>query len=154
MILATLSGPEIAQTRLRAALDECATLEDPDQQAWAMRHGFDAVLGMGGGVGPALVPGEVRQLLALALQIGVPALDLGDSRGCYEVYACVARLLVHGINVANGIKKLLRTALEEASTVPDVARQAWLLRQAFETLLNARLDDAESAGEEPNETAE
>jgi hypothetical protein len=147
MILATLTGPEAARTRLRAALDECATLDDPDQQAWAMRHGFDAVLGSAGVGAAPLAPGEVRQLLAMAIQIGAPAFNLGDSRGCYEVYACTARLLLHGANVADEIKDRLRKALEEASIVPDAARQAWILRHAFDAILGGTEDDGGTTAE-------
>ncbi len=149
MILATLTGPDSARTRLRQALDECATLDDPDQQAWAMRHGFDAVLGTTGAAGPALAPNEVRQLLARAISIGAPAFNLGDSRGCYEVYACTARLLVHSASVASEIKDNLRKALEESSVIPDVARQAWILRHAFDALLGGT--PAEEGEEESDE---
>ena len=34
----------------------------------------------------------IRSYLALAIQIGAPAYNGGDHRGCYEVYACTARL--------------------------------------------------------------
>jgi hypothetical protein len=153
MILATLAGPDAARDRLRQALDECATLKDSDKQAWAMRHGFDAVLGLAGPSGPPLAPDEVRQLLAGAIQIGVPAFNLGDARGCYEVYACTARLLLHSATVADAIKALLRKALEEASVVPEVARQAWVLRHAFDAILGSN-PGGESAGEDSDEPGE
>lgn len=160
MILATLDGTETAQTRLRQALDECTTLDDPNQQAWTMRHGFDAVLGMTGANGPALSPSEVRQLLARAISIGAPAFNLGDSRGCYEVYACTARLLVHTASVAADIKEPLRQALEEAAILPEVARQAWILRQAIDSILGDpsdiedELDDDEDDDEDADEDDE
>jgi hypothetical protein len=156
MILATLAGTDAGQPRLRQALDECAALKDHDKQAWAMRHGFDAVLEMGGPAGPALAPGAVRQLLAMAIQIGAPAFNLGDSRGCFEVYACTARLLLNSPPVANEVKDHLRTALQEAAVLPDVARQAWVLRHAFDALLGTPADaaDAVGAGEEEDEDAD
>ena len=91
---------------------------------------------------------EVRHLacLAMAIQIGAPAFNLGDGRGCYEVYACTARLLVHGANVANEVKDRLRKTLEQASVVPDVTRQAWIMRHAFDSLLGE--ESGEAAAEE------
>ncbi len=153
MILAALPAPGPAQTRLREALDECATLAGPDKKAWAMRHGFDAVLGIGGASGPPLALGEVRQLLAMAIQIGAPAFNLGDSRGCYEVYACTARLLVHSATVPNEVKDRLRKALEEASVIPDVARQAWVMRHAFDAILGGTSEE-EDEEEGPDEAGD
>lgn len=141
MILATLTGADAARVPLRHALDECAKLADSDKQAWAMRHGFDAVLGMGEASAPTLAPGAVRQMLTLAIQIGAPAFDLGDCRGCYEVYACVGRLLLNAENVATELKGRLRKALEESCVLPDVARQAWVLRHAFDAILGEGSED-------------
>ena len=154
MILATLDGADDALARLRAALDECATLGDPNRQAWAMRHGFDAVLEMSGATGPALAPSQVQQLVARAISIGAPAFDLGDTRGCYEVYACTARLLVNSLSVANDVKDRLRTALAEAAVIPEVDRQAWILRHAFDAVLGGSAtadedEDEEEAGDGP-----
>ncbi|QEL14925.1 hypothetical protein [Limnoglobus roseus] len=143
MILATLTGADAARTRLREALDVCDTLDDSDKQAWAMRHGFDAVLEMGGPTGPALAPSEVRQLLAAAISIGAPAFNLGDSRGCYEVYGCTARLLVNSVSVPDEIKARLRKALEEAAVLPEVARQAWVMRHAFDAVLGGSTSEPE-----------
>ena len=152
MILATLTGADAEQTPLREALDECATLQDPDKQAWAMRHGFDAVLESPEASGPSLAPNEVRRLLATAISIGAPAFNVGDSRGCYEVYACTARLLVHSSSVGEEIKDRLREALQEASVLPDVARQAWVMRHAFDALLGG--ESEEEAEEESDEVGD
>jgi hypothetical protein len=135
MILATGIGTDAAQARLREALDQCPKLDGPDRKAWAMRHGFDAVLAMGSPAGPSLSPSAVRQLLATAIHIGAPAFNLGDIRGCYEVYACTARLLLHSADVAGEVKDRLRHALEEACVITDVARQAWIMRHTFDALL-------------------
>jgi|GEM_PF-2383801 len=148
MILATNSGSDDAQKRLREALDECKTLVDTNQQAWAMRRGFDAVLEMAGNSGPKLAAREVRQLLATAISIGAPAFDLGDPRGCYEVYACTARLLINSPNVAGGIKNLLGEALKEAAVVSDVARQAWVLRHSFDAIITGAAMDSDSGDAE------
>jgi len=145
MILATVPdlGAEAA-TRLRDALAKSATLTDADERAWAMRHAFDAV-GEMGAAGEGIAPREVRALVSVAITIGAPAFNLGDHRGCYEVYACVARLLVNSAAVPDPVKLALRTALEKASVVPSVTRQAWTLREAFDALLEAAPDPGTGA---------
>ena len=35
---------ESAKQKLKQALTECSTLPDVNQQAWVMRHAFDAIL--------------------------------------------------------------------------------------------------------------
>lgn len=137
MVLATLLGLEAEATaKLRDALNQCAKLDDPDKQAWAMRHAFDAVGEMGeGAAGVAL--GEVKAILSRAVSIGAPAFNLGDHRGCYEVYACTARLLVNSAAVPEETKQLLRTALANASAILSVTRQAWVMREAFDAILGS-----------------
>lgn len=77
----------------------------------------------------------IRFYLGMAIQIGAPAYNHGDHRGCYEVYACTARLLIHAVEGADDARRVLREALEQASTVADVNRQAWILRHAFDAVL-------------------
>jgi hypothetical protein len=77
----------------------------------------------------------IRSYLALAIQIGAPAYNGGDHRGCYEIYACTARMLLRAVEGAESDKQLLRKALERCSTVPDVNEQAWILRHAFDAVL-------------------
>jgi hypothetical protein len=137
MILATVPdlGAEPA-AKLREGLEQCAKLDDPDAQAWAMRHAFDAVAEMGAGA-EAVARGEVRALLARAISIGAPAFNLGDHRGCYEVYACTARLLANSAAVPDAEKQALREALSRASAVLSVTRQAWIMREAFDVILGS-----------------
>ena len=45
MLLAAIEGAEEQKKLLRQTLDACATMVDVDQQAWAMRNTFDALLG-------------------------------------------------------------------------------------------------------------
>ena len=85
---------------------------------------------------PGASPLEViRTYLTLAIQIGAPAYNQGDHRGCYEVYACTARLLLHATEGADEARELLRDALQRGATMPDVGQQAWVLRHAFDTVL-------------------
>ena len=56
-------------------------------------------------------------------------------RGCFEVYACTARLLLQAVEGAEEEKKLLRQALQRCATQFDVTQQAWTMRHAFDALL-------------------
>ncbi len=86
----------------------------------------------GGGPGP---PDPVRAYLALAIQLGAPAYNGGDPRGCFEVYACTARMLLRLAKGADEDKARLRGALEHCATEVDVDQQAWILRNAFDAVL-------------------
>ncbi len=133
-VLATVASlPEPAAAQLRDALAKCRELTDPDAQAWAMRHAFDAIGEMGGGAG--IAPRQVLALLSMAISLGAPAFNAGDHRGCYEVYACTARLLVNSAAAPDAVKDVLRAALTAASVVQNVTRQAWVMREAFDGLL-------------------
>ncbi len=85
----------------------------------------------------------VRSYLALAIQIGAPAYNQGDQRGCYEVYACVARYLLKTIrgDGAGAATQVLAEALERAALEVDVNEQAWIMRRAFDKLLNTTEDN-------------
>jgi len=87
----------------------------------------------------------IRSFLGLAIQIGAPAYNLGDQRGCYEVYACTARMLLAGVKGADDARETLRQALEHCSTRVDVNEMAWVMRRAFDAILGA---DGDTAGEE------
>jgi len=142
MLLATiLTGPDNAKTKLREALDRCVALDDPNEQAWAMRHAFDAIGEMG--TGPDLNTREVQLYLTLAIRLGAPAYNAGDHRGCYETYACAGRFLINAQAVSDEVKTVLRSALERASTLQNVTRQAWIMREAFDSLL-LKSDDNEA----------
>lgn len=133
MILATIpAGPEEARKKLQEALDRAAKIDDPNEQAWVMRHAFDAIGEMGG---PSLSTREVQLYLSLAIRLGAPAYNTGDHRGCYETYACAARFLVNAQSVPDATKEVLRAALEQASTIQNVTKQAWVMREAFDSLL-------------------
>jgi hypothetical protein len=88
-----------------------------------------------GSKGPPNPLEVIRSLLAQAIGIGAPAYNAGDQRGCYEVYACTARLVLRAVEGADDARKILRKALEQASIVGDVNEQAWIMRHAFDAIL-------------------
>jgi hypothetical protein len=77
----------------------------------------------------------IRSYLSLAIQIGAPSYNLGDQRGCYEVYACTARMLLAGVKGADDARQTLREALQQCSTQLDVNESAWIMRRAFDAIL-------------------
>jgi hypothetical protein len=77
----------------------------------------------------------IREYLHLAIRIGAPAYSVGDHRGCYEVYACTARLLLSSVQGADEARQTLREALHQCSTEVDVNEQAWAMRRAFDAIL-------------------
>jgi hypothetical protein len=77
----------------------------------------------------------IRFYLATAIQIGAPVYNAGDHRGCYEVYACTARMLLQAVQGADDAKRRLKEALERCSVVGDVNQQAWIMRHAFDAVL-------------------
>lgn len=138
MALATVpAAPPEARAKLTEALERAAALDDPNEQAWAMRNAFDSIGEMGG---PALSNREVQLYLSLAIRLGAPAFNAGDHRGCFETYACAARLLVNAQAVPAATREALRAALEQASTLQNVTRQAWVMREAFDALLPKAAD--------------
>lgn len=95
---------------------------------------MSSFLNPGGKADPLKV---IRTYLDLAIQIGAPAYNLGDQRGCYEVYACTARMLLQTVEGADDARQKLRQALENCSTLVDVNEQAWTMRRAFDAILGA-----------------
>jgi hypothetical protein len=132
MLLAKVPGAEEPKSLLRGGLEQGAATGDPSQQAWILRHAFDAIcLDLPEGTQVA------RRYLAAAIEIGAPAYNAGDPRGCYEVYACTARLVLNTVAGAEGAKKILRKAVQRCEGVSDVSRQAWILRDAFDAVLGS-----------------
>jgi hypothetical protein len=134
-LMLRLAGATRAKARLDHALKECLELDDPNAQAWAMRHGFDAVLA---GVFDLPVTGvaqAARDYIISAIQIGAPAYDSGDHQGCYDVYACTARLILETVEDVAESKTILRRALQECRRQNNPSEQAWILRRAFDRLL-------------------
>jgi hypothetical protein len=137
-LMLRVSGAAPAKARLDYALKECLALDDASDQAWAMRHGFDAVLAGVFDIPLTGVGQAVRDYLISAINIGAPAYDAGDHQGCYDVYACTARMILETVDDAPEAKKVLRAALQECRRENNTSEQAWILRRAFDRLLGVR----------------
>lgn len=135
-ILADLPDlPGAAADRLSQGLSECLDMDDPDAQAWAMRHAFDAVLEMHDELGE--VPEAVANALSAAIAVGAPTYNAGDHQGCYALYAETARQLLARDDLTEAAKDVLRAALAEATRIRSASRRAWAMRHAFDRLLGA-----------------
>ncbi len=119
-----------ARTRLEDALRRCASLADVNEQAWAMRHAFDAILSP-----PVAGTAEIRAALQRAIELGAPVYNSGNHRGCYEIYAATARLIVASFAGGDAAKQRLQAALAECDRLEDANQQAWTMRHAFDSIL-------------------
>ena len=102
--------------------------------------------GNGSPIDPVAV---IRSYLALAIQIGAPVYNSGDPRGCYEVYACTARMLLRVVSGGEEAKQTLREGLQRAALEPDVNEQAWIMRRAFDAVLGEAGGDDEDEVDAP-----
>ncbi|MGL6076349.1 MAG: hypothetical protein ACRC8S_19525 [Fimbriiglobus sp.] len=135
LILSSFTTPPKALERINYALQEYQRLPEERQQAWVLRDAFDDVLRMKDKTIVRNVSMQERQLLiSMAIQIGAPAYNHGDHRGCYEVYATVCRLLLHTLPEGRAAE-VVREALQSAALVTDVTEQAWILRRALDVLM-------------------
>jgi hypothetical protein len=138
MILGSFSEPTTALERLRLALLEIGRISDERQQAWVLRDAFDDVLRMRTPTQVRDTPMQERKLfISMAIQIGAPAYNMGDHRGCYEVYATVARLLLGTLDASHREAEVLRDALQKAAIIGDVTEAAWIMRRTFDSILRS-----------------
>ena len=141
LLLKIVGGAEEAKDRLKRALETCLSLHDPDQQAWAMRRGFDDVLA-GSFAGPVSdATPKMREYLSRAIQVGAPAYNAGDHHGCYQAYAATANLILETIPGSPQSKAVLREALRECESEGSASEQAWILRRAFDRLLTEEAEE-------------
>lgn len=77
----------------------------------------------------------VHFLLETAITLGAPAFNSGDHRGCFEIYACTARLILNTIKEIPEEARILRKALEKTCILCPVDEQAWTMRLAFDSIL-------------------
>jgi hypothetical protein len=103
LILAAFSKAEAGRDRLRAALEESAP--SFEEHLSLLREACGEVAGPCDagppprGASDALA--EIRAWVAHAISLGAPADNHGDQRGCYEVYAATARLLLRSVRGAD-----------------------------------------------------
>ena len=129
--------PAPVRERLERGLAESAAVADERKKAWVLRDALDDVLTLSAGrAKPRISVRDVRVLISMAVQIGAPAYNLGDHRGCYEVYATTARLILQVAPDAAREREVIRTALQTAAVVTDATEQAWVLRRAFDAILS------------------
>lgn len=129
--------------RLKHAQETAAAVVEESRRAWVLREAFDEVLTMNPRTARAAISRrEMRLLISMAIQIGAPVYNLGDRRGCYEIYAATARLLTQVAPPEPKVKEFLRDVLQKSVLEPDVTEQAWMLRRAFDSILGYA-DDGE-----------
>jgi hypothetical protein len=87
-------------------------------------------------------PAEViRTMLEAAIAVGAPVYNAGDPRGCYDIYAATARMLVRVVNDSGDENDVMKQALQEAALEPDADEQSWIMRRAFDAILGEETDE-------------
>lgn len=150
--------PELVQ-RLQRGLAEASAAGNADRAAWAMRHALDdlraartgavANVTSNGTTGAEPVPppstirgpsqSSTKELVRAAISIGAPVFDAGDPRGCFEIYATVARFLLRVSSPApSAAREQLKQALLDAALMSNTSDQAWALRHALDRVLLER----------------
>src|SRR5258708_4864474 len=88
---------EVADFRLERALDEAEVEADPVAQADTLRAGLESLLG-DDEADDEPVPAEplaaAQAFIGRAISIGAPAYNTGHQQGCFDVYACTARMIL------------------------------------------------------------
>jgi len=134
-LMLLVPGAEGAKRRLDRALRDCLEMNDPDAQAWAMRHGFDDVLA--GTFGPPITDASrtIRNQIIRAIQVGAPTYNAGDHQGCYDIYARTANRIVQTAKGSPESKQALCEALQECQQEDSVTERAWIMRRVFDRIL-------------------
>ena len=136
---------------LRAALELAETQSTFTEQAWTMRHAFDAI--RCGDVGlsdltdndkedlsPSIEKKSMgykdacREIVA-AINHGAPTYNGGDHNGCYNTYKKCAEKIIERCSVVV-VQIKLRTALDKAEKQPSSTDRAWTMRHAFDDILD------------------
>ena len=140
---------------LRAALELAETQSTFTEQAWTMRHAFDAI--RCGDVdlsdltdsdkedlSPSIEKKSMgykdacREIVA-AIDRGAPAYNEGDHNGCYNTYKQSAEKIIERCSVVV-VQIKLRTALEKAEKQPSYTDRAWTMRHAFDDIVDGVFD--------------
>lgn len=74
-------------------------------------------------------------MIEAAITIGAPVYNAGDPRGCYDIYAATARMLLKILDAGSMPSQQLSAALQSASLELDCDEQSWILRRAFDKIL-------------------
>lgn len=76
-------------------------------------------------------------MLEKAIDAGAPLYNAGDHDGCYHMYDGTASDIVRKLPPAcRGPARALAEAQKRAAPLPDPASQAWMMRDAFDALLD------------------
>ena len=84
--------------------------------------------------------GTIHEILQTAIELGAPVFNCGDERGCFDIYAATARMLLQIVRDADEELTVLREALQEAAVEPSTYEQAWIMRRAFDIILGEDIE--------------
>lgn len=134
---------------LRSALDLASRQSSFTEQAWTLRHAFDAILG--GSIDTSdFTDGDKEEVtdhpmdyrdacleISAAISRGAPTYNSGNHSGCYNIYRQTAEKIVDRCSVSV-IQQKLRLALDLASNQESFTDRAWTMRHSFDSILSLR----------------
>lgn len=146
------------QKELRSALDLVKIQSTYTDQAWTLRHAFDAIrcgevdvsdLTESDEEDPSHAVDKKKMTyrdacreIGAAIDKGAPTYNEGDHSGCYNIYKQTAENIVEDCGVLI-IQLKLRSALEEAASQESFTDRAWTMRHTFDTILSGVFDVAD-----------
>ena len=77
-----------------------------------------------------------------AISKGAPTYNKGDHLGCYKTYKQAAEKILQRCSL-KGVRKELRSALEQALDQETFTKQAWTMRHAFDAIVNGEIDTSD-----------
>ncbi|GAB5558836.1 MAG: hypothetical protein SynsKO_04830 [Synoicihabitans sp.] len=108
-------------------------------------HVIDTVLipGRDERMSVAEISSPAKQLLMSAIGRGAPLYNHGNAAACAAVYATAAEalLLMPKDTLAASQRTMLQTSLQRAMRQNSPSDQAWTLREAFDSLLDRRMEN-------------
>lgn len=75
-----------------------------------------------------------------AISNGAPAYNSGDHEGCFNIYKQTAEKIFDECTV-EGVRRVLRSALDQMPGQSSSTKRAWTLRHAFDAILEGRINN-------------
>ena len=161
----------VVQQKLRLALDLASNQPSFTDRAWTMRHSFDSILRLRSTVIVVGLPGgdedeganvgeeeesikddeagadekgmsykDACREISDAISNGAPTYNSGDHGGCYNIYKQAAEKILEEC-AEEGVRRVLRSALDQLAEQPSSTMCAWTLRHAFDAILEGRINN-------------
>ena len=95
---------------------------------------------------------DVCDEISAAIDVGAPAYNKGDHKGCYGRYREAGEKILENCSL-RGIRQELRSAIECADKQSSFTKQAWTMRHAFDAILCGKIDTHDFTDNDKEELA-